>query len=820
MNLPFSASRAYLIGVAGYQYSPWQLNTPVSDALALGTLLRHRHAFQTTIVSDPTATQLCQLFEQIRQKNNDSDARVLIYYAGHGVQRDSAYGLKGFFVPADAQPGDDKSLVPMELLADTLQQIKSRHILLILDCCFAGSFRMQQHRGLAIWEESDRFLFRQHYEIYSQFPSRLVLSSTSYRQKAYDRIEDDDLNSPFNRFLCKALEGEADYTRDRLITASELKTYLVDHVSRLTGYAGNVQSVGLDPLNNDGEGEFLFFLDGFNPNQLREQDYLNPYKGLQSYESADATLFFGRQKATEALLKKVKNNPLVIIAGASGTGKSSLVKAGLLPALRREVVNGHRIAIIRPGKNPLSSLAQAKQFDMLIVDQWEELITQAQDVKEAEQFFTHIRKLLDSGKRIVVTVRADFEAQTRHEILDPFWTQGRFVVPPFSSEEYHDIIVQPAKRVACLFEDRELVLEIEQEVAQQPGPLPLLSFMLSELFEKAKTETSRYREIKRRHYKVIGGVSGALRNKAEALYDQLPDDNHRDAMRRLMLRMISLSPGEMSGRRVFLEDLDFGPDQKKVVDRVVTTLTEARLIRNTTPKAEFDMKGQTDQPEVEAKIDQRPFIEPAHDALVRAWKRLWDWVRELGEDNLLLHTKLIAAVDDYRINQQKKGFLWTADPRLEQSKALLSRDSMLFNTAERSFIELSLREKIRRTRNTWIIVIAVILGLSGLAGIAWWQGGEARMQQATAEKTLANFLHADSVRIAEETAKERLNFDTYVREGDIYMASFDYDLALSRYLKADTLYQRFSDDPDMRIKIGEVRAKIETAKANLKIEPK
>lgn len=183
-----------------------------------------------------------------------------------------------------------------------------------------------------------------------------------------------------------------------------------------------------------------------------------------------------------------------------------------------------------------------------MIDQWEEGITQARDAAEVEHFYAELRRLLDCGKRIVGTVRADFEAQTRHEALEPEWTQGRFVVPPFSSQEYHDVIVQPAKRVACLFEDRDLVEMIEQEVAQQPGPLPLLSFMLSELFERQKAESTRYREIKRRHYEAVGGVSGALRNKAEEVFSGLggtPDGP--DMLRAIMFRMVSLSAGEMTG---------------------------------------------------------------------------------------------------------------------------------------------------------------------------------------------------------------------------------------------------------------------------------
>ncbi len=800
-TLPFLSSRAYIIGITNYQHTLWQLKTPLEDARAMESLLRERQGFKTTLLADPTAAQLRLLIEQIQRENTHEDSRVLIYYAGHGVQRDSSLGLKGFFLPADAHPSNEAGMVPMETLAEALRVLPSRHVLLILDCCFAGAFRMSNQRDIG-FNSADTPLMRQHYDIFCQFPSRLVLSSTSYRQKAYDRIEDTDAHSPFNRFLRQAIEGEADYTGDRLVTATELKTYMTEYLSKITGYMGNLQSVGLDALEGNGEGEFLFFLDGFKASQLPDQAYINPYKGLQSYDPEDAALFFGRKKATRDLLDKAREHPFIIVAGASGTGKSSLVKAGLLPALHREGLTADRTAIIRPGKMPLQALPPEQQWDLLVVDQWEELITQALHAADVEQFYIDIHRLLNSGKRIIGTVRADFEAQARHEILERYWMKGRFVVPAFSSEEYHDIIIQPAKRVACLFEDRELVQQIEQEVAQQPGPLPLLSFMLSELFERAKNDTTRYREIKRRHYLDVGGVSGALRNKAEEVYALMPDDVHRDAMRRLMLRMVSFSAGEMAGRRVFRSELDY-PDraEDERISTVIQQLDEAKLIRR------------------DADDAGRPFIEPSHDALVRAWKRLWDWLRLLGEENLLLHAKLMAAVMDYRVNQNKKDFLWTADPRLEQAKALIIKDTLLLNAAEKEFVEASLTERDKRAKRrrnelvgAFCLLGVLLVGAIFFAVLSNQNANKANQKTLEAEENLADFLHADSTRRAEEAAKERLNFDRYVREGDTYMASFDYDLALSRYVKADSLYLRFPEDTELGQKILRVRGKMEQAK--------
>lgn len=779
MTPPFSSSRAYLIGISNYQHTPWRLQTPLRDAEAFATQLREQQGFETEVLADPTAAQMRELFARIQRDNTAENARVLIYYAGHGLQRDSANGLKGYFLPADARPGDDASMVPMEDLSDALRDLPARHLLLVLDCCFAGSFRMPVKRSVG-FDSATSALKRQHYDIFCNFPSRLVLTSTSHRQKAFDRFEDGDVNSPFNRFLRQAIGGEADYTRDRLVTASELKSYLVDNVSRITQDLGNLQSVGLDSLDGDGEGEFLFFLDGFDASRLPDQAYVNPYKGLQSYNQADAALFFGRQKATQALLEKATAHSFVIVAGASGTGKSSLVKAGLLPRL-----TGQRIKIIRPGKNPLASLPDADTWDTLVIDQWEEVITQAVDPAEVEQFYAAIRRLLDGGKRIIGTVRSDFEAQTRHDNLEKYWNPGRFVVPPFTSEEYHDVIVQPAKRVACLFENRELVQDIEDEVAQQPGPLPLLSFMLSELFERAKSEPGKYREIKRIHYDAVGGVSGALRNKAEEVYAGLTNAQHRDTMRRLMLRMVALSAGEMAGRRVFLRELDYhdNAEDQRIKD-VIQGLDDAKLIRrDVLPKP----AGTDENTRTEADEESRRFIEPAHDALVRAWKRLWDWVRELGEENLLLHTKLAGDVGEYRAKQSGKKFLWHENPRLDQVVALMKTEPLMLNEAERSFAEASVAEKERQRRRFIIggTIIAVVIVTAAV--IAFIQWGIAKEKQKEVVKQLRAYEVADSTRKEEAKKKEKLNFENYLAEGKQFMTSFDYDLALRKFHNADSL---------------------------------
>ena len=179
-----------------------------------------------------------------------------------------------------------------------------------------------------------------------------------------------------------------------------------------------------------------------------------------------------------------------MVSGASGTGKSSVIKAGLLPLLRAE---GYQILpVIRPGAHPMAELDGALQAldggakAVLLIDQYEELLTRCADPDERQQFDARLAELLAGDARlhrIVITVRADFEPQLNRGALKDAWQQGRCTVPPFSLEELKEVIVMPTIQEVLVFEPPEMVEAIVGEVVQSPGALPLLSYALSELYE-------------------------------------------------------------------------------------------------------------------------------------------------------------------------------------------------------------------------------------------------------------------------------------------------------------------------------------------------
>ena len=762
----FSRNLAFIIGINNYTNGISPLNTAVNDAKKLVEILRQKHDYQVWVCLDEVATLSNFhkfLFHTLPQQVTEND-RLFFYFAGHGVALNGDDGPAGYLIPQDAKLGDTNSYLPMTKLHDGLIKLPCRHFLGILDCCFSGAFRWSSTRELLT---SPEVIHQERYERFISDPAWQIITSSASDQKALDNFNLDSVrgqvgnHSPFASALLEALEGGADIyppakngkpAGDGVITATELYLHLRNRVEISTEKCRLRQTPGIWCLNKHDKGEYIFLSPGHELNlppapPLDESQ--NPYRGLKSFDEKHSSLFFGRTLLVEKLEYFVKANPLTVVLGASGSGKSSLVKTGLIPKLRQD--NTEKWCIlppIRPGETPLEPLnnvltdaklpnvePQNPQHNLamtidvwaknhpnskllLFIDQSEEIITLCQNLDQRKAFFQQILTAINAHGdklRVVISLRSDFEPQVRdaglrfvptdynvgNTVLKQGWHSRRFIVPAMTRAELKEAIEKPAEARVMYFQTHELVEQLIDEVADMPGALPLLSFALSELYLKylRRQREAQYRGITidraltQADYSELGGVMRSLTQRADEEYQALVNENpaYDQVIRHVMLRMVALTGGELARRRVPLSELEYPGQKNGLVKEVIERFTNARLL----------VKGED--------TDGDLYVEPAHDALVRGWQRLLEWKLH-DEENLLLQRRLTPAAVEWNSQQQAK-FLWHANPRLDLLKKVLNSDNNWLNQVEAEFVRRSVKRKSFNTRRNWGVAIAVMLGL-------------------------------------------------------------------------------------------------------------
>jgi len=782
-KLAFDRSVAVVIGIDQYEKGIAPLRTAVADAQAISDLLEKEHDYEVHVLLDRTATGPClqTLIHNTLPTLLNEHSRLLFYFAGHGIAQDGDDGPKGYLIPQNATPGNADSYLSMVDLHDALTALPCRHFLAIFDCCFAGAFRWSSTRDI---DFVPKVIHQERFDRFQKDPAWQVITSASYDQKAMDVLSlkdnrgeieaDSEQHSPFAAALMQALQGGADTSPpaaegrpagDGVITATELYLYLRDSVEVLTAGQKKRQTPEICSLRNHDKGEYIFLTPGHELNlppapELNREN--NPYRGLESFNQSDSDLFFGRDRDIEQLLDKVKTpNPLTVVLGVSGTGKSSLVKAGLLPRLST-LPEYDILPVMRPGNRPFEALAiacaklapkqslktlshrfatdphalcdvieqwhiaQPEKTLVLVIDQGEELITQVRSQSETFQFQDLIEQAMfcyRSHFRIIATLRLDFEAQFPKETLRKKWMDARFVVSPMSQSQLREAIEQPAARRVLYFEPSSLIDELAEDVAQTPGALPLLSFTLSELYLRYLERRSNNRALTETDYHALGGVTGSLtRRAAEELKSLTAEDAaYATTTKHVMLRMIATEGGELARRRVPLAELVY--KDKQVNQRVQTLLNRlvaARLIVRGTEET-----GQS-------------YVEPAHDALVRGWDKLLRW-RTQNQEFLTLQRLVASAAKAWKANNYPISDLWATNSRLSQVQEIAaSRDNGL-NKFEQKFIALSVNRRRQRRFNIIGIVSGVMLVLVGITILAVTSSrvAEQRRQVSTARQLAA-----------------------------------------------------------------------------------
>lgn len=349
---------------------------------------------------------------------------------------------------------------------------------------------------------------------------------------------------------------------------------------------------------------------------VARQNDVCPYRGLRPFDEEHAEYFFGRERDVQRLVERLKGARFLAVLGPSGSGKSSLVRAGLIPALRAAALPGSEswaIRVLTPGANPLTALAaqavrlapaRAMQatLDQLrsdprslhlalslalverppgecvvwVVDQFEELFTLCHDDAERTAFLANVlyAAAIPGGRAIVVlTMRADFYPRcAAHADLAGLMGSNQFLVSAMDAEGLRQSIEQPAWRVGLEFE-QGLTETILDDVASQPGALPLLEHALLELWQRR-----RGRMLTLEAYRESGGVQGAIAQRAEAIFKAFSTDEQA-AARRILLRLTQPGEGtEDTRRRAPMSEFVARAADTSAVDRVVQALVDARLL--------------------------------------------------------------------------------------------------------------------------------------------------------------------------------------------------------------------------------------------------
>ncbi|ULR51753.1 AAA family ATPase [Streptomyces deccanensis] len=437
-------------------------------------------------------------------------------------------------------------------------------------------------------------------------------------------------------------------------------------------------------------------------------DAAPPYRGLSRFEPDDRDLFFGRDQLVEELRELVWGRRFAVVFGASGSGKSSLLRAGLIPRLRERIAEQGAPAVLRilaPGPRPATTYgrllapAEDEPESWVVVDQFEEVFTLCRDREERARFIDLLLAARDPGSRVrvVIAVRADFYARcAEHRELADALSRASLLVGPMKAEELREAVVKPAQAVGLLVE-RELTARLVEEVLDEPGGLPMLSHVLLETWRRRRS-----RMLTLAGYQAAGGVRGAIAATAEEVYGQLSPEQARTA-RQLLLRMVEPGQGTPDTRRPLTraEMAEWAaPEVPVIVDR----LTRARLLT-------ADEDG----------------VQLAHEALITCWPRLHGWIEE-DRERLRHHRRLAEATRVWLEHDRDSGALYRGT-RLARAEELFADDDGMLTATERAFLtagldgrEAEFRAAARAARRSRALLatLSAVLAVALVAGLAAW----------------------------------------------------------------------------------------------------
>ena len=690
---------------------------------------------------------------------NPTPETALFFFSGHGWCKTVAGKEEVFLATSDALPEAEIYGIPLSWLGEQLQRSQAKRVIVWLDCCYSG-------------------------ELLNFIPTDkdycLITATRSYETG----VEIPHTQGLLTQALLAGLNPEND--PDGIINSHKLADFIISRMP------DTVQR----PLIANSPRAILLTTK-FSQKSFQDKC---PYRSLSYFSETkeDAEVFYGRSALTGQLIQQVRDkHRLIAVLGASGSGKSSMLRAGLLYQMKlgQEIPGSDRwtyITTFTPKESPVNSLQEAFALSLpsygvqtsqitslnpplergetgksnslplprgglgrgnlahvigeelkalntpviLIIDQFEECFTMCGD-SQRQEFFDCLRELIDCTDNLYIFIgmRSDFRGRWREHPKFAGRIHKPYInIEHLSRQEIEEAITKPADWVGLGIEGR-LKQQLINDVEDYPGSLPLLQYTLTELWRESKNQGDEVLSLKT--YQDLGGVEGTLQKRADAVYESL-SATEKTVARRIFLELTQMGETTDVRRRVRLGELVNSHHSLELLQQVSEKLADkdARLITKTDEQDSQDV-----------------ILDVVHEALIRHWQMLREWKEEykLG---IVIERQIEAEAQEWERNEKKPGFL-RKDDRLAVAEAYLTRfrDWQMLNGVAEEYIQQSQelrnrlereekerqQEKLAAARRQNRVVTLFSLGLAGVAifaGYQWWNA-QNKAKEAAEQSAIA-----------------------------------------------------------------------------------
>ncbi|MBE9099038.1 nSTAND1 domain-containing NTPase [Vacuolonema iberomarrocanum] len=722
---------ALVVGINTYTHLP-SLNASANDAEAIAQHLethgnfqvkrlpQYTDAFQGNAqrVASNREVSLAQLRQALVDLFKPGSTQVpetaLLYFSGHGI-RDTVGVAEGYLATSDVNPRQEFFGLSLRWLRRLLAESEVRQQVIWLDCCYSGEIlnMAEAYPG----EGRDRCFIAasRDFEVaYEEVGgARSVMTAALLEGLQPGRYGDRPINNTLlTDYINEALKG----TNQRSVCYNSGSPILLT-----SPWVDQTPVIPTGELTDD-----------------------CPYKGLSFFDcnDHDPQYFFGRQSLVDKLIDEVRQSNFVAIVGASGSGKSSVLRAGLLHQLKLgQRLRGSEawdIRLLLPGEHPLQNLAQvfvdecAIRTDLdqqdqlqkaermiadgaeglrrwvqasdtprlvLVIDQFEEVFTLCQQPAERERFFAMLMEALvalPTQLCLVIAMRADFVGKCFEQAYSGLAAQVQaHLVPviPMTRDELTEAICEPARR-AHLTLEAELVQQLLTDVERSPGNLPLLQYTLTELWKQRQDNT-----LQLRTYAQLGGVTGTLEQRADTVYASLTP-RQQATTRHIFINLTQLGEGTEDTRRRVLQSSLVNPKHPEATVAIaIKRLADENLIV-------------TNELVSKATGERQAVVDVAHEALIRHWKQLRKWL-DANRDLIRQQRKIETAAEEWQEHAQKPGYLLQGLPLIEARQFQQKyADEFPLSLLATQFIHKSRRYRHINHLKTasWLLIPVLLIG--------------------------------------------------------------------------------------------------------------